>query len=250
MGGRFEGAHMSNTNANLPNPTAPVVMADGRMSPQWFAFFLALFNRTGGPGSPIDINTLQQQDEISQDVPPQNAATIQALRGVEDLWSEQRAPENMSSILARLDALESATQTQPDLSLVMRRLDELEASQSTPISLANLSIGASFGDTVSAPKFQTGIGSAVASSGVATTVYTLPNRPMASAYLVYANLGNVNDASSYGAFAVVLTDGASSRIALSNNSTFQTISVSGLSVQTTQTTTFNQVVRATVTRIG
>lgn len=111
---------MSNTNANFP------AAKPDWMSMEWYAFFLALFNRTGGAGSPIDINSLQKQDEISQDVPPQNAATIAALQGVNDLWAEQRAPENLTDIRNRLVDLESTLQAYPDLGPIAQKLNDLE----------------------------------------------------------------------------------------------------------------------------
>lgn len=94
---------------------------------EWWAFFLALFNRTGGAGAPIDILTLQKQDEISQDVPPQNAATMAALQGVNDLWAEQRAPENLSQVRARLADLESQMDGVPNLGAVYQKLNDLES---------------------------------------------------------------------------------------------------------------------------
>lgn len=114
---------LSPTTANFPSSRPDW------MPPEWYAFFMALFSRTGGPGSPIDILTLQKQGEISQDVPPQNAATMSALRGVEELWSEQRPPENLSAVYARLSDLEAIIQTGIDLGPVFQRLSDLEAAQ-------------------------------------------------------------------------------------------------------------------------
>ncbi|MDI3301591.1 MAG: hypothetical protein QJR04_09585 [Burkholderia multivorans] len=51
------------TLANMPNPGTPVVGPNGRLTPDWFAFFISLLSRTGGTGAPIDIVTLQQQVE-------------------------------------------------------------------------------------------------------------------------------------------------------------------------------------------
>lgn len=244
---------MSNTNANLPRPDSPIMLPDGRMSPEWWSFFLALFNRTGGAGSPIDINSLHKQDEISQDVPPQNAATMAALQGVQDLWSEQRAPENLSQILARLDALESSIPTQADLMQLMRRIDEREAED---IDLQNLTrfallSGANFGGPVSAPKFQTATATvASVASGAATTIYTFPNTAPA-AWLVHANFNfTSNDTGNYSAFAVVISDGSAARIALSNNATLMSIGLSGLNIQVTQSSGGAQPVVVTVTKVG
>lgn len=51
---------MTATSANLPNPASPVVGSDGRLSQEWFTFFLALLNRSGGAGAPIDIKAIQK----------------------------------------------------------------------------------------------------------------------------------------------------------------------------------------------
>lgn len=116
------------TKATMPNWASAPLDEAGRWTIEWQMFLQAIFNRTGGAGSPIDINTLQQQDEISQDVPPQNAATMSALRGVEELWSEQRVPENMSAVYARLSDLEAIIQTGIDLGPVFQKLSDLEAA--------------------------------------------------------------------------------------------------------------------------
>lgn len=52
---------MTATSANFPNPGSPIVGPDGRLSPEWYGFFLSLFNRTGGTGTPPDLTTLQNQ---------------------------------------------------------------------------------------------------------------------------------------------------------------------------------------------
>lgn len=56
---------MSNaTNSNIPNPGVPFLDASGRISQVWWAFLLALFQRTGGgggtptPTTPIDYTPL------------------------------------------------------------------------------------------------------------------------------------------------------------------------------------------------
>jgi hypothetical protein len=53
---------MIDTSANFPagDPLDP----QGRLTPQWRMFFLALFNRSGGAGNPVDLSTLQ--DAIAQ----------------------------------------------------------------------------------------------------------------------------------------------------------------------------------------
>ncbi|WP_155774346.1 hypothetical protein [Burkholderia pseudomultivorans] len=52
-----------NTTANMPNPGSPIIGPDGRLTPEWFNYLLAILARTGGQGQPIDIVTLQQQVE-------------------------------------------------------------------------------------------------------------------------------------------------------------------------------------------
>ncbi|MCW5137557.1 hypothetical protein [Burkholderia cenocepacia] len=52
------------TLANMPNPGTPVVGPDGRLAPEWFAFFLSLLSRTGGEGEPVDIESLQKQVNV------------------------------------------------------------------------------------------------------------------------------------------------------------------------------------------
>lgn len=49
-----------NTGINLPSPASQIVGKDGQLSPEWFGFFLSLFNRTGAAGTPIDITSLQK----------------------------------------------------------------------------------------------------------------------------------------------------------------------------------------------
>lgn len=87
-------------------------------------------------------------------------------------------------------------------------------------------------------------------SGVATTIYTLANSTTPRAYLVQVNIGNVNDAVNYSAFAVVLTDGVSARFALQNNGANQTVTLSGLNIRSTQTSGIAASITATVTRIA
>jgi hypothetical protein len=56
MGGRVEGAHVStpngSTNTNIPNPGVPFLDQTGRITQVWWAFLLAIFQRTGGGGTP------------------------------------------------------------------------------------------------------------------------------------------------------------------------------------------------------
>lgn len=47
-------------NANLPNPATPFLGPDGRVSPVWIGFLLALFERSGGTTAPPDLTVLQK----------------------------------------------------------------------------------------------------------------------------------------------------------------------------------------------
>lgn len=107
-----------------------------------------------------------------------------------------------------------------------------------------------FTGTVTAPKFQTAAASASALTGVATTVYALPNLALAALYLVHANIGNVADAVNYGAFAVIATDGSSARIVSNNSAPLQVINLSSLNIQCQQSSGSTQTIIMTVTRIG
>jgi hypothetical protein len=111
----------------MPNLGSPPLDESGKWRREWVLFLQAIFFRTGGSGTPVDINTLQQQDEISQDVPPQNAATMAALQGINDIWAEQLSPANLSDVRARLTDLETALQTGVDLGPVFQRLNDIEA---------------------------------------------------------------------------------------------------------------------------
>lgn len=106
-----------------------------------------------------------------------------------------------------------------------------------------------FTGIVTAPIFQTATSSAVAPNGVATTICTLPNGP-ASMWLVSANIGNVSDAVNYSAYAVIATDGATARLTTVANASLQTITLSGLNVQSTQGSGGTQNINMTITRIG
>lgn len=102
---------------------------------------------------------------------------------------------------------------------------------------------------VTSPKFQTANGSASAPTSVATTLYTLPSAAPA-VYLVSANIGAVGDTANYSAFAVIATDGATARIALSNNGALLAIALVGLEVKVTQGSGATQTANVTITKIG
>ena len=59
---------MTQRTAVAPGPSGPMVGPDGRPTPEWWAFFIALFNRTGGATGiipPSDQSTLLQQGTVS-----------------------------------------------------------------------------------------------------------------------------------------------------------------------------------------
>lgn len=109
--------------------------------------------------------------------------------------------------------------------------------------------GASFTGQVSAPRFFSSTASVSAPSGVATTVFTIPTAAPAL-YIVMVNIGLVGDAVNFGAIGIIYADSASTRFVLQNNSSTQTISLSGLNVQSTQATGATQTINGTITRIG
>lgn len=65
----------SNTNANIPGG-APLVDQSGQITQVWYQFLLALFNRSGGAGTPTDITGLQKQ-VTAQDVAINTAVPVQ-----------------------------------------------------------------------------------------------------------------------------------------------------------------------------
>ena len=56
------------TNANLPNQGVPITDSSGRATREFWMLLLAIFNRTGGAGSPIDTGSLQTEVEALQQV--------------------------------------------------------------------------------------------------------------------------------------------------------------------------------------
>jgi hypothetical protein len=260
---------MSNNFANFPGPNAPVLDPSGALSQPWLQFFLTLFSRTGGGGNPADILTViaklaAAQAQIDfQSVQMRDPGVQAALRGIDELAALMPAQPNLQDLYRRLDELEARLLEQPqraDPAAVAPVMDGAAAIGTAPqyaradhahptdASLAPLA-SPTFSGIVTAPKFRTATGSASAPSGAATTVYAIPNAAP-SAYLVHANIGSVGDATNYSAFAVVVADGASARIALSSNGALQTITLSGLNIQTTQSSGSTQTVNATITKVG
>lgn len=70
MGGRIKVAHVSNaTNSNIPNPGVPFLDSGGRVTPVWWAFLLAIFQRTGGGGTPTPVTQIDYTPLIDAQAP-------------------------------------------------------------------------------------------------------------------------------------------------------------------------------------
>jgi hypothetical protein len=71
MGGRVEVAHVSNsTNSNIPQPGASFLVGRPEpISPVWWAFLLALFERTGGTGTPTPVKQIDYTPLIDAQAP-------------------------------------------------------------------------------------------------------------------------------------------------------------------------------------
>ena len=106
-----------------------------------------------------------------------------------------------------------------------------------------------FSATLTAAKFQTATTSVSAPSATPTTIFTIPNGAV-SMYLVSANIGSVGDAANYSAFAIIAADGATARIVSGTNAPLQTITLSGLNVQSTQSSGATRAINLTATKIG
>lgn len=71
------------TNANMPNPAVPFLDGSGRISQAWWAFLLALFNRSGGvtpptPPAQVDYSPLIDAQAVAPPVFPLSAQDIEA----------------------------------------------------------------------------------------------------------------------------------------------------------------------------
>jgi hypothetical protein len=70
MGRCVEGAYVSDaTNSNIPNPGVPFLDQTGRISQVWWAFLLAMFQRTGGSGTPTPVKQIDYTPLIDAQVP-------------------------------------------------------------------------------------------------------------------------------------------------------------------------------------
>lgn len=109
--------------------------------------------------------------------------------------------------------------------------------------------GAIFTGAVTAPRFTSSVAAVSAPTGVATTVFTLPNAAPAL-YVAMVNIGLVGDAVNFGAVGVIYADSVSTRFVVQNNSSTQTISLSGTAIRSTQATGSTQTINGTLIRIG
>jgi hypothetical protein len=90
-------------------------------------------------------------------------------------------------------------------------------------------------------------GSVSANHATATTLFAVPSSP--GLHVVFAALAGSGDAANYSAFATVLVEGATARIA-SNNGPLLTLTLSGLNVQATQSSGVSQTVTYRSLRIA
>ena len=94
----------------------------------------------------------------------------------------------------------------------------------------------SFSITVTAPNATT------------TPMYTFPNA-LAAMYMVTSNIGTQGSADFYGAFAIVKTDAGTASFLQVSNSSKQNLTLSGLSLNVTQTSTVSQTVTTNILRL-
>lgn len=106
-----------------------------------------------------------------------------------------------------------------------------------------------FTTKITTPRIITATGVTTVGSGVAGTIFTAPAGTNAI-YVVAANIGLTNDPANYAAFAMVMADGASLRRMSGTDGALLAITISGLTVQSTQTTGTSQTINATITRLG
>jgi hypothetical protein len=239
---------------------------------EWMLAFTRLVDRAGGTSG--DTNFSEYINQF-YDAPPLDPGVRDALRGVDELRNDQGGVQDpqIHELVRMVDELRVELAGIRGMRDMRSRLDDLEATlcglPSAPaayvssvngkrdnavLAVADIAGAAPLANAVftgvtTSPKFQTATGSAAAANGVATTVYALPNAAVAM-YLASVNIGSVADAVNWGAFALIATDGASARIVFSNNTGVQTITLSGLNIQTTQGSGGTQTANVTVTKIG
>jgi hypothetical protein len=62
------------TNSNIPNPGVPFLDSSGRITQVWWAFLLAIFQRTGGSGTPTPPTQIDYSPLIDAQAPYPPAA--------------------------------------------------------------------------------------------------------------------------------------------------------------------------------
>lgn len=82
-----------------------------------------------------------------------------------------------------------------------------------------------------------------------TTIYTLPTVSEVRVYQVSTNIGAVGDAVNWGAYAIIITDGATARIANNNGTAIMIISLSGMNIQLQQNSGGTQTGHINITRL-
>ncbi|WP_104655088.1 hypothetical protein [Ralstonia insidiosa] len=233
----------ANNATPFPPPNLQIANPDGTLERNWYELFLKLFVRTGGtqPSSNVDdllnlVYEMQAQAE-AQSSSAQAAFLVDALRAMADAVEQRSQGPELSAIIARIDDLERRLQESVDLNSILSRLDATESASSQGIDVSRY-----------IERFIAGPVSAT--SGTATTVHTLQNGAPA-AWLVHASFNFMAaDAVNYSAFAVILTDTNSARIALSSNAPNMSISLSGLNVQVTQSSGAPQPVTLSISKVG
>ena len=92
-------------------------------------------------------------------------------------------------------------------------------------------LGAATATSLASGTFATATGSTASTTGTPVTLFALPGNGL---YLVYAYIAGANAATNFSAFAVVLVEGTTQRIAMQSDGAAMTISLSGANVQATQ----------------
>ena len=111
--------------------------------------------------------------------------------------------------------------------------NSISATNSYQFNLGTLTVPSFSATDATSGSYKTANGNTISvASGVATTLFTLSSNGI---YQIYAYINNANDAANFSAYAVILKEGTSQRIAVSQNATLMNITLSGANVQATQT---------------
>lgn len=246
---------MATTQVSLPGYREPWFDPSGNISRPWWLFLQGLSKVIGGGQVPDLSSILQAIRELQQNVEGQEFPLIPAELG--------RVISDMAELRERIETL----MLPADLMRLRRKIDEIEGQMLDLPPAANLSLAgyaqlsgaaftgpisgttASFTGAATAAAHISTTSSVSAPTSTAVTVFAMPNTAPAT-YLVNCNVGAVADTTNYSAFAVVMADLGSARIAMQNNGVRQTITLSGLAIQSTQTSGATQTINTTITRIA